>query len=442
MEKTMKTNVEEISPVKKRIIVEVDSKEVIKKINDAYRSLGTRAKIPGFRKGKIPRKILENYFRGQVLDDITRDLVKETLPKAVEEADVFPLTMPLVENEALKEGENFKYSAVLEVKPQFQLKDYQGLEVEKEICNVSDENVDKHLEEIRKSTGKLVTVEEDRGIVEEDQAVIDYEGFEGDRPLEGVKSENFLVKVGKNDFHPDLEKALLGLKKEDRTEVKVAFEENHHHAKLAGKSVDFKIRVADIKMMELPELDDEFAKGLGDDFKDLNSLKEKIREDLVKREEMRIDRELKGRLLKKISDSVDFDLPESLVKTEVDYAIQNIRQNLSRSGTDLEKAGLNEEKLREEFRPASEMRVKNKLILGEVAKENDLSINETELSEGFREIALNIGQEPDVIRKYYDANQLLESFRENLLEEKTLNYLIKDAKVKELDADKISPEKE
>ena len=338
----MKTDVEEISPVKKRIIVEIDSKDVIKKLNDAYRTLGTRAKVPGFRQGKIPRKVLENYFKGQVLDDVTRDLVKETLPKAVEETEIFPLTMPVVENEALKEGENFKYSAVLEVKPQFQLKDYQGLEVEKEICNVVEEDVDKHLEEIRKSTGKLITVEEDRGIVEEDYAVIDYEGFEGDRLLEGIKSENFLVKVGQNDFHPDLEKALLGLKREDRTEVKVDFEENHHHAKLAGKSVDFKVRVSDIKMMELPELDDEFAKGLGDDFKDLDSLREKIREDLIKREETRIDRELKGRLLKKISDNVDFDLPESLVKTEVDYAIQNIRQNLSRSGTDLEKAGLNE----------------------------------------------------------------------------------------------------
>ena len=437
----MKTDVEEISPVKKRIIVEIDSKDVIKKLNDAYRTLGKRAKIPGFRQGKIPRKVLENYFRGQVLDDVTRDLVKETLPKAVEETEIFPLTMPVVENEALKEGQNFKYSAVLEVKPQFQLKDYQGLEVEKEICNVVEEDVDKHLEEIRKSTGKLITVEEDRGIVEEDYAVIDYEGFEGDRLLDGIKSENFLVKVGQNDFHPDLEKALLGLKREDRTEVKVDFEENHHHAKLAGKSVDFKVRVSDIKMMELPELDDEFAKGLGDDFKDLNSLREKIREDLIKREETRIDRELKGRLLKKISDNVDFDLPESLVKTEVDYAIQNIRQNLSRSGTDLEKAGLNEEKLREEFRPASELRVKNKLILGEVARENELSINETELSEGFRETALNIGQEPDVIRKYYEANQLLESFRENLLEEKTLNYLVKDAKITDLDADKINPEK-
>ncbi|MFH1487975.1 MAG: trigger factor, partial [Pseudomonadota bacterium] len=399
----MKTDLEELSPVKRKIRVEIDSEEVDKKLKESYRILGKRAKIPGFRQGKIPRKILENYFGNQVLEDVAKDLVKDTLPQAVEEAGIIPITMPMVENETLKEGGNFKYSALMEIKPQFALKDYKGIEVEKEICHVSDEDAARHLEEIRKGSGNMVPLEEDRGIQNDDFAVIDYDGFEGDQPLDGIKSENFLLKVGSNDFHPDLEKGLLGLKKGDRTEARVVFEEEHPHKKLAGKTVDFKIHVSDIKVMELPELDDEFAKGLGADFKDLNDLRDKIKEDLVKREEMRIDRDLKRRLMEKLSETVDFELPESLVKTELDYAVQSVRQNLSRSGTTIEKAGIDLSKLKEEFKPASEKRVKNMLILGEVARENDLTIEEAELMEGFSESAQNIGQEPDVLRKYYEA---------------------------------------
>jgi trigger factor len=420
---------------------EVDSEEVVKKLKEAYKSLGKKAKIPGFRQGKIPRKILENYFGNQVLEDVAKDLVKDTLPQAVEETGIFPITMPIVENDILKLGEGFKYSAVMEVKPQFTLKDYKGIEVEKEICHVSDDDTARQLEEIRKSSGKMVSLEEERGIQNDDFAVVDYEGFEGDQPLEGIKSENFLLKVGSNDFHPDLEKGLLGLKKGDETEIRVVFEEDHPHKKMSGKTVDFKVHVSDIKVMELPDLDDDFAKNLGADFKDLNDLRDKIKEDLLKREEMRIDRDLKRRLMEKVSESVEFELPESLVKTEINYAVQSVRQNLLRSGTTIEKAGIEMDKLKEEFRPASEKRVKSMLILGEVAKENDLVIEETELMEGFSEAAQNMGQEPDIVRKYYEANNLVDAFKEKLLEEKTLNYLIKNAKVTEMEAEKLKAEK-
>jgi len=421
--------------------VEVESGEVDKKLKQAYRDLGKRAKIPGFRPGKIPQRILENYFGSQVLEDVAKDLVRDTLPQAVEQTGISPITMPVVENETVKAGADFKYSAAMEIKPEFSLKDYKGMEVEKEICRVSEEDTARQLEEIRKSSGNMVPVEEERGLREEDFAVIDYEGFEGDQPIEGIKAENFLLKVGADDFHPDFEKGLLGMKKGDRKQVRVLFGEDHPHKKLAGKAVDFKVHVADIKVMELPELDDAFAKGLGADFKDLNDLREKIREDLVKREEMRIDRDLKRRLMEKLSETVDFELPESLVKSELEYAIQSVRQNLTRSGTTLEKAGLNVEKLKEDFRPASEKRVKNMLILGEVARENGLELDDAELMEGFAETAKSIGQEPDVIRRYYEANNLVDGFKEKLLEEKTLNYLIKNAKVIEVEAEKLQAEK-
>jgi trigger factor len=438
----MKTRLEEISPVKKKLEIEIEAGEVNKKIEEAYRELRKGVKLPGFRPGKVPRKILERRFGNQVIDDVTRRLVNETLPKAVEETNAIPLSMPIIENEILKLGQNFKYSALMEVRPEFELKDYMGFEVEKEIFSVADEDVDAQLEEIRKTHGQLSSVETERGIKEEDFAVIEYEGLEDGKALEGIKNSNFLVRVGGNDFHPDFEKALIGLKKGEMSEFNVDFEEDYSQPKLAGKNVRFKVKVIDIKEMNLPELNDEFAKNLGADFKDINDLKDKIRETLTEREEKRVDRELKMRLLKKVSDSVDFELPESLVDSELNGAMENIRQNLLRSGSNMEKAGLNEERLKEELRPASEKRVKDMLVLGEIARGNDLNITEADLSAGFKELALSTGQDPEALRQYYEANNLRESFRQQLLEEKTLNYLVKGANITEVETDKIKREQE
>ena len=438
----MKTKLEEISSVKKKLEIEIEAGEVSRRIEEAYRELRRGVKLPGFRPGKVPRKILERRFGNQVIDDVTRRLVNETLPKAVEETNTIPLSMPIIENEILKLGQSFRYSAVMEVRPEFELKDYMGVEVEKEIFSVADEDVEAQLEEIRKTHGQLSSVETERGIKEEDFAVIEYEGLEDGKALEGIKNSNFLIRVGSNDFHPDFEKALIGLKKGETSEFNVDFEDHYSQAKLAGKSVKFKVKVIDIKEMNLPELNDDFAKNLGADFQDLGDLKGKIRETLVDREEKRVDRELKMRLLKKVSDSVVFELPESLVESELNGAMENIRQNLLRSGSNMEKAGLNEKKLKEDLRPASEKRVKDMLVLGEIARGNDLNITEAELLAGFKELALSTGQDPEALRQYYEANNLRESFRQQLLEEKTLNYLVKGANITEVEADKIKREQE
>jgi trigger factor len=440
----MKTNLEDLSPVKKKLEIEIEAEEVAKKIDAAYRDLKKGVKLPGFRPGKAPRALLERQFGDQVMEDVTRKLVNETFLKAIEETNIVPLNMPIFENGILKAGQDFSYSAVMEVRPEFDIDNYIGVEVEKEICSVSDEDVDKQLEEIRKSRGTLTSINEDRGIKEDDYAVISYRGFEDGEPLEGAENSNFLIQVGSYSFHRDFEKALIGLKKGDNSEVKVDFEDDHSQPILAGKSVRFEVKVEDIKEMDLPDLDDGFAKDLGGDFESLDELKRKIKENLQSQEESRIDRELKRRLMDKISEGVDFELPESLVESELDNGIERIKQSLLRSGSSLEKAGLDEGRLREDLTPNSKKRVKEMLIIGEIARKDKLTVDEAELSEGFREMSMSIGQEPGIIRKYYEANNLLESFRVNLLEEKTLNYLVENAKIidtKKGETDKPKQEK-
>ncbi|MBN1830983.1 MAG: trigger factor [Deltaproteobacteria bacterium] len=425
----MKTNLEDLSPVKKKMEIEIEAEEVVKKIDEAYRALKKEVKLPGFRPGKAPRSLLERQFGDRVMEDVARRLINETFLKAVEETNIVPLNAPIFENSMLKAGQNFSYSAVMEVRPEFDIDNYIGLEVEKEICSVSDEDVDKQLEEIRKSRGTLTSITEDRGIKENDYAVIEYRGFEDDMPLEGVEGSNILIQVGSHHFHRDFEKALIGLKKGDNSKVKVDFEEDHSQPKLAGKSVRFEVKVEDIQEMNLPDLDDGFAKDVGADFESLDELKRKIKDNLQSQEENRIERELKRRLIDKISEGVDIELPESLVESELDNGIERIKQNLLRSGSTLERVGLDEGKLRGDLTPASKKRIKEMLILEKIARKDDLTIDEAELSEGFEEISMSIGQQPEIIRKYYEANNLIGSFRVKLLEEKTLNYLVENAKI-------------
>ncbi|MFP4087682.1 MAG: trigger factor, partial [Desulfobacteraceae bacterium] len=178
----MKTSVEELSPVKKRIRIEIDAEEVNKSLNRAYGEIRKQAKIPGFRPGKAPRKILESYYGSQVADNVTRELISESFPKAVDEISAYPLGQPVLEKEPLKQGERFVYSAVMEVRPEFEVKDYLDLEVEKEKPAVTEDHVLKRLEEIREQNGRLVSIEEERPVQEDDFVIIEYEGFENGQP--------------------------------------------------------------------------------------------------------------------------------------------------------------------------------------------------------------------------------------------------------------------
>lgn len=429
----MKTSVEDISSVQKKITVAIPAEKVDEKINTAYKDLRKRAKIPGFRPGKVPRNILESHYGAQVAEDVARDLVNDTLLKAAEEHHVIPLTMPVVENALVKGGKDFEYTAIMEVRPDFDLESYKELELEKEKCHITEEQVDKELEQVRKGQGQLQALEDNRAVQDGDYVTIDYEAFDGDVSVEGLKATNYLLQVGSGDFHPDFERALIGLNVGDSTEAKVDFAADHHHTQLAGKSLKFNGKIKSIKTLILPELDDEFAKGLGSEFKDLAHLKEKIRENLVKREESRVDKDVKNQLMDKLAAHAEFELPECLVRFEVDTAMRTVRDNLIRSGSSFEKAGLDEAKIREEMRPSSEKRVRNMLILEKIADKEALEVGEMDLDEGFKKAAEAMGQDPKMLRQYYEANRLMDSFKQKLLEEKTLNYLLEGAKISEVE---------
>ncbi|MCD6294514.1 MAG: trigger factor [Deltaproteobacteria bacterium] len=437
----MKASLEDISQVKKKLSVEIDAKEVNRKFNSAYGKIGKQTKIPGFRPGKVPRKILESYFGKQVEADVVSELVNESFPQAVDETKAFPLGQPELEKGPVKQNEKFIYSATMEVRPQFEVKDYLGLEAEKEIASIGEAEVDRKLEQIREANGKLESLTEPRPIQEEDFVVINYQGFENDQPLEGIKDENFLLNVGKGDFHKKFDEALVGLNKDDKKDIVIDFEEDYFNNNLRGKTVRFDVSIVDVKERNLPELNDEFAKNLGADFEDLEGLKKQIEENVVAQEENRVAQDLKRRLIGKISEGTEFEVPEALVDAEVEFSIKGIQSNFERSGANFEMAGLSPEMLEQQFRPLSESRVRERLILGQVAQQDDITISDDEFTEGLEKLAQGMGQDVETIRKYYEARGEIDILKEQMLEEKTLNYLVENAKVKEVEAGALTPDK-
>jgi trigger factor len=434
----MKTNIEDISSVKKKLNIEVEAEEIDKRIDDAYKILAKKAQIKGFRTGKVPRNILEKFYYGQVMEDVANNVIRDTLPSAIDEVKKFPLSMPTIENEEIKPGQAFKYSASIEVRPEFEMKDYKGIEVQKENISVTDDDVRKQIEQIRESRGALNPVAEDRGVKDGDYVIIDYEAFESGKSIEEIKGSNYPLKIGNKHFYQGVEEALIGVKKDAPIDVAIDFNKDYFHSKLAGRSVNFKVEVKDIKEISLPELNDEFVKGLGGGFSTLEDFRNKIREDMIAGEERRVDNELKLRILKKISGTVEFELPESLVEYELNASLEDIKQRMARSGSGLEKSGVDQTRLREEIRPAAEKSVKNMFIIGEIASQNKISVEDNDLTEGFNKMAKDFGVDGETMRQYYESNDLMDSYRNSLIREKTLNYLVENARIIAADADKIT----
>ena len=428
----MKTSIEEISKVKRRLNVEIEAEEVTKKLDQAYKQVSKRVKIKGFRPGKAPRKILEQYYGREIMDDVKNDLIKESFSKAAEETKLFPLGSPSIEDEAIRPGENFRYTVIMEVKPAFELKDYMGITVEKEILNISEDDVDKKLEEIKEAHAKLISLNEDREIKEGDYVIIDYDSVWKDKPLKDINGKDFIIHVGSKNFYPELESATLGLKKDAKKDVKIDFSEDFVDRRLAGKSVAFRIHVQDIKKKDLPELNDDFARSLGNEFKSLTDLRERVKKDIALQEEKRIDRELKARLLRKITAMVDFELPQVMVEMEIERLIANIKQNSIRTGTRFESTGIPEERLREDLRIPSEQNVKEELVLGKIAEIEDMRVEDSDIRKGLQELAAQIGSDLALLQQYYEKNNLMNQLRNQLLVEKVLNHLVQDAKITEV----------
>ncbi|MFA4910062.1 MAG: trigger factor [Desulfobacteria bacterium] len=428
----MKIEIEEISPIEKKFTVTLPKELVTSELDSAYEDLRKKAKIKGFRQGKVPRGILERYYKRDVEGEVVIKLVNDSYFKMLEEKNITPVSQPIIDDKGLEKGKEFTYSAKVEVRPEIDVKGYIGIELEKGKLNISKEDIDKKLADLQRSNAQLREVDESRPIKFGDFAVIDYEGFLDAEAIDGEKVTDHLLEVGSGSFSPDFEEQLSGLKKGDERDIQITLPEEYNKKDLAGKEVTFKVKIKGIKEKILPELNDDFAKDLGE-FETLEKLKQKIRENSEKLDKIRIEANLRDQLLNKLVETNAFEVPPSLVNQHLQDKIKETHMRLALQGLSMEQVGISIDSIKESYKDQAEKEVKASFLLEEIAKKESIQVDEKYIEDKILEIAENSGHNIEAVRNHYKEDEARERLKAGLKTEKTLDFIIEKANIKEVE---------
>ncbi len=422
----MKSVVEDISSVKKKINIEVDPDYVSKEMDKALSDVAKKAKIPGFRPGKAPKTVVEKHYGEEVRSEVMQRLISESYLRALEENKLSPVQMPAIDTvSTLAKGSPLSFTATVEVRPKIELGTYDGIEVKEQNIAVSDEEVDQTIDRLREMYANLEVVE-GRPLEKNDTAIIDFEGFRDGKSIDGAKATDYMLGLGTNALIPGFEDQLVGMNKGEMREIKVTFPADYNNKELAGKDAAFKVTLKEIKKKVLPELNDDFAKDIGQD-KTVAELKEGIKKDIdIRKHNDQISAQ-REELLSKLVESHTFDVPPGMVEHELMSMARSYATRMTRRGMDMK--SIDVEKFREENRPMAEKRVKGILILDEIAVKENLDVTEQEITSALSTMARSANQSVDAIRKYYESQEGgLDNLRASLIQEKALGLLLSRAK--------------
>jgi trigger factor len=358
----------------------------------------------------------------------------------VEEYHLAPVVAPTVLDHTFDARKDFKYSVTVEVKPEVTVEGYSGLEVEKAAVSVSEEGVQARLKELQETHAQLKPLGTKRPIQAKDFVIIDFEGLHSGRPLEGWKAQDHLVEAGSKTLVGDLDQQLLGLSQDEEKDLSLTLPETYSKKELAGQKIDVHIKVKEIKEKILPPLDDEFAKDVGN-FNTLADLKVRLHQTLEEEKQAEANRAAKEKLLATLVEKHSFAVPKSMVERHVQNLISRTELRLARQGMKLEEANLDRQKLHDSFLPTAEKDVRGSLILEKIAEMEKLSVSEAELAGRLEKMAAQLNQRVEALKSYYQKEGLLENLRAQILEEKTLDFLLSQSKVSErpINPAEISP---
>jgi len=433
----MKVNVEDVSSVKKVLHIEIPQKTVVSEVDSAYRDVKKNAKVKGFRPGKAPRSVLERLYKKDVHADVSSKLIQTSFTEALKETDLKIISSPKVDPPELDATRAYAYDATVEVKPELEDIAIKGLALKRMNYKAGDDEIDAQLSMLQKNMAKKVKIEEDRPVQADDFVLIDYEGFQNGKPFEETsKTENFTLKIGDAHVTKDFDENLVGKKAGDSMDFDVTFPEDYHNEKLKNLTIQFHVDLTEIRKEELPELDDAFAKSMGQ-FETLEDLKNVIKDNLTQGYEKRIEQELNEQIFKDIIEKVDFELPESMIEYELENIIADTERRLTYQNTSMEKVGLSKEILQEQYRETAEQQVRRQIILGKVIEQEKLELTDEEMETGYAEMAQNFNQPVDQIKGFYDQNKdRLDFFKHALLEKKAIKLIIDNSDVEEVEPEK------
>lgn len=386
----MKAKMEKIEKNLVKLEVTVEAAKFDEAIKRAYKKNVKSFNVPGFRKGKVPMNIVKKYYGiGVLLEDAINFAIDSSYGKALDENNIRPVDYPNIDIVTAEEGKDFVYTAEVVVYPEVQLGEYKGLKVERPTYPVADEDVDNRLKEMQEKNARIES-KEDGEIAKGNIAVIDFKGFIDDVAFEGGEGKDYSLEIGSGSFIDNFEDQLVGAKVGDKVDVNVTFPENYGREELNNKKARFEVLVKDIKVKELPELDDEFASEASE-FETLAELKEDIKANLEKNNKAREEREFEDAVLKAVVENATIDVPEVMVEKEIDTMIKDLEQRLQYQGLSLEQyyqfTGSDEAKTRDFMKENALNKVRTDLVLQEIIKAENIEVTEEELKEKAKEVA-------------------------------------------------------
>lgn len=427
----MSLQVEKLEKNMAKLTVEVSAEDFKAAIKKAFNKNKNRFSIPGFRKGKAPQAMIEKmYGEGVFYEDAADEAINASYAEAMKESGLEIVSRPEVTIEKIGKDEPFVYSALVAVKPEVTLGQYKGVEVEKADASVSAEDVEAELKKVQEQNARLLTVE-DRGVEDGDQTVIDFEGFVDGKGFEGGKAEDYPLTIGSHSFIDTFEEQLIGKKIGEECEVNVTFPTEYHAAELAGKPATFKVTVKEIKVKELPELNDEFASEVSE-FDTLDEYKKDVEKKLAEKKEIEANSKNEDAVVAKVVENASMEIPEKMIDAQAENMVQDMARRMQSQGLSLDMylkyTGMTVEQMKEQARPDAEKRIRTRLVLEAVAKAENIQISDEKVDEEVAKMAEAYKMEVEKLKSYMSESDV-KQMKEDLAVQQAVDLLVAEAKL-------------
>ncbi len=425
----MSLQVENMEKNMAKLTIEVSAEELEKAIQGAYLKQRNKISVPGFRKGKVPRQMIEKMYGAEIFyEDAANALIPTAYGKAYDESELDIVSQPKIDVVQLEKGKPFIFTAEVAVKPEVTLGEYKGLSVEKISNRVTAKEIDAKLEEEQKKNARTIVVE-DRAVQDGDEVVLDFEGFVDGVAFDGGKGENYPLTIGSGAFIPGFEEQLIGVEAEKEIEINVTFPKEYHSEDLAGKAAVFKCTVHEIKAKELPELDDEFAAEVSE-FDTLEDYKADIKAKIKEQKLTEGKRKQEDQVVEKAVANATMDIPEAMIDTQVNQMAQDFAQRIQQQGLSMEQyfqfTGMTAEKMMEELRPQAVKRIETRLVLEAIAKAEGIEITKEKIDEELAKMAEAYKMEVEKLKEFMGENEK-EQMKMDLAVQEAVTFLVDNA---------------
>ena len=425
----MSVQVEKLEKNMAKLTVEVSAEDFEKAVNTVYNRNKKSINIPGFRKGKAPRVMIEKmYGVGVFFEDAANLLINTEYPKAAQESELDIVSRPTIDIVQIEKGKSFIFTADVATKPEVKLGEYKGLEVDKVSTRVTQKEVDAKIQEEAEKNAREVVVT-DRAVADGDEVILDFEGFVDGEAFEGGKGENYPLTIGSGSFIPGFEEQLVGAEAEKEVEVKVTFPEDYHAEDLKGKEAVFKCTVHEIKAKELPEIDDEFAAEVSE-FDTLEEYKADVKAKIKEQKAADGKRNQEDQAVEQAVKNAEYEIPQPMIETQTTQMVEDFAQRIQSQGITLEQyfqfTGLTAEKMMEDMRPQAIKRIETRLVLEAVAKAENIEITDEKIDEELAKMAESYNMEVEKLKEFMGENEK-KQMKEDLAVQEAVTFLVENA---------------